>query len=695
MHQGPCRLVRVILAAAFLSLPLVAQPPAQVADLNTTSYDGPESFLAVSEFAELSGMVYFTAPDILHGWELWKTDGTEGGTVRVTDLCPGACDSWPRNLAVVGASTYFSADDGAHGLEPWISDGTAAGTRMIEDAVLGVGGSAPYLFTAVNGRILYVATDFQAGQELWTTDGTEGGTQRLVDIWPGPQGSGATPWQVVGTDLFFSADDGVHGLELWATDGTVAGTRMVRDIFPGALSSVFSFFPFPGFNRTAVLGSRIFFAAADSTNDYELWASDGTEAGTTRVGDLAPGPADSSPQFFETLGSVILFTARDTVTGQELWRTDGTEAGTTRVKDIVPGSDSSSPYELTRFGNAVFFHAQDAHGRELWKSDGTEAGTTLVKDVWPGPDSGLGFFYNPHSFTPVGSRLLFFAEDGVTGSELWATDGTPEGTVQVTDLNPGALGADGGSFGVGHWTRFVFGGRWYFRAYDGPYSEGRQLYVSDGTPAGTVRVKRLIEQRSGVALPYFGSSVEPGQTAALNGRLIFVGDDGANGGEPAVSDGTAAGTFALADLFPGADTSIPREMTTVGSRVLFSADPGTSATPLWATDGTTSGTAALTGPPLLNGSAETVTIGSVCGIPATAKAVAFNLTAITPTGAGFLRAYPSGAAPALVSQVNFSSGQTRTNNGTVEIGADGKIVVQAALTGGAVSYVFDVVGYFE
>ncbi|MEP7010100.1 MAG: ELWxxDGT repeat protein [Acidobacteriota bacterium] len=441
------RLALLALFASTFSLPLAGQVPVQVADLNTTRYDNGDSYFFRSEFVEFGGLVYFTASDVLHGLELWKTDGTEAGTVRLTDLCPGSCDSFPRNLTVVGGSIYFSADDGAHGFEPWITDGTTAGTRMIRDTVPGLGGSFPNLLRVLGGRVFYSASDPDAGSELWVTDGTAGGTGRLVDIQPGPNSSQAIPWQVVGTNLFFSADDGVHGVELWATDGTAAGTRMVLDIFPGATASLLGFIPLPGLNRFAALGSRIFFAAADATNDYELWASDGTAAGTTRVADIHPGPDASVPTYFEVLGSILLFKAGDGTTGTELWRTDGTEAGTVAVKDIYPGTTGSDPYELTRFGSALYFHANDdVHGRELWKSDGTEAGTALVADIRPGVDSGLQLFYSPHSLTPVGSRLLFFADDGVSGNEVWATDGTLAGTAQVADLNPGSAHADGGSF---------------------------------------------------------------------------------------------------------------------------------------------------------------------------------------------------------------------------------------------------------
>ncbi len=594
MRQSFVRLVLFALASAVLSAPLAAQVPVQVADLNTTRYDSGDNFLFASEFVELAGAVYFTGSDILHGLEIWQTDGTEAGTVRLTDLCPGSCDSMPRNLTVVGASIYFSADDGVHGFEPWITDGTAVGTRMIKDAVPGLRGSFPEFFRAVGGRVLYSGRDLETGTELWVTDGTAGGTGRLVDIEPGPADSSATPWQAIGSVLFFAAFDSVHGPELWATDGTVAGTQLVLDINPGADGSLSGSVPVPGPALFGVLGSRLFFAANDGTAGSELWASDGTAAGTTRVAEINAGADGSGPRDFARLGTKLFFRAHDVAHGGELWSTDGTEAGTALVNDIFPGPDFGTPFELVPFGGAVYFHADDgAHGRELWKSDGTETGTTMVADIRPG-GSAFDLFSSPHGLTPVGSRLLFFADDGIAGNELWATDGTPAGTARVADLNPGAAPADGGSFIGGREVRVVSGGRWYFRVYDGPFSEGKQLYSSDGTAAGTARIKRLVEQRSGVTLPYFGRALERGPAAAAGNRLIFSGDDGVAGGEPATSDGTPKGTTLLADVNPGLDASTPSEMTTLGARVLFHTQGGANHDlTLWATDGTPTGTVPL------------------------------------------------------------------------------------------------------
>jgi ELWxxDGT repeat protein len=79
---------------------------------------------------------------------------------------------------------------------------------------------------------------------------------------------------------------------------------------------------------------------------------------------------------------VLYFAARNAGDNYELWRSDGTSAGTKRVKDIRPGSQGSGPNLLVRVGDTLYFTANDGvHGSELWKSNGTAGGTKLVKDV--------------------------------------------------------------------------------------------------------------------------------------------------------------------------------------------------------------------------------------------------------------------------------------------------------------------------
>jgi trimeric autotransporter adhesin len=56
------------------------------------------------------------------GTELWKTDGTEAGTVMVKDINLGSSNGSPSSLTPFNGTQYFSASDGMNGKELWKTD---------------------------------------------------------------------------------------------------------------------------------------------------------------------------------------------------------------------------------------------------------------------------------------------------------------------------------------------------------------------------------------------------------------------------------------------------------------------------------------------------------------------------------------------------------------------------------------------
>jgi ELWxxDGT repeat protein len=168
--------------------------------------------------------------------------------------------------------------------------------------------------------------------------------------------------------------------------------------------------------------------------------------------------------------------------------------------------------------------------------------------------------------------MFFSATTTANGRELWKSDGTPAGTVLVRDIYPAGNSSDPERL-------TAMGTTLYFTAIDS--IAGRELWRSDGTLGGTVRV---IDLRPG-----FASSNITAMRAAGD-RLYFVNNDPVTGTELWISDGTAAGTI-LVDLDP-AGSSSPQNLTSVGSarHLVFSATTPGNGRELWVTDGTAAGT---------------------------------------------------------------------------------------------------------
>jgi ELWxxDGT repeat protein len=364
----------------------------------------------------------------------------------------------------------------------------------------------------VSGESLY----FLSGQgqsgfgQLWKTDGTLEGTAPLTDQPPYFDPQDLT--DVDGT-LFFRGMTVPHGVELWRSDGTPEATQFVADTNPDNNGG-----PGPG-NLTNINGTLYF--TGGWWSDVELWQSDGTAAGTYEVADINP-TGGSGPNNMIGFEGDVVFTANDGVHGFELWRTDGTPDGTRLVKDIHPGeigsaADNTTDFRMTVAGDKLYFIADDGeHGKELWASDGTTEGTHLVLDITPGPAAHI------NQLVEYNDSLYFGVYGDGDNKGLWRSDGTSQGTERIRDLS-------------GVWAFAVVGEALYFSADDGQH--GQELWKSFGTAESTVMVADALPGPIGSDPASISSAPLPG-----GGWALFY--NASDGQHPTVyrSDGTAAGT---------------------------------------------------------------------------------------------------------------------------------------------------------
>ncbi|HEY0194895.1 MAG TPA: HYR domain-containing protein, partial [Kofleriaceae bacterium] len=409
-----------------------------------------KSPLALGETGLLGGQLVFSADDSVTGIEPWITDGTAGGTHLLGDLIATRTQAQIHGFARYHGASYFgTASTIKHRL--WRSDGTTDGTITLMQGVI-----ASQLTPA--GAYLYFFDE--AGGALWASDGTPDAAVTLAAT---PDFTKPRP---LGNDLVFNTYVAAAGTtELWTSDVTAVGThvtdppvytpdtitsllgrvwvvgspvsdRYEEDLFvsaPGAPTFTELCASCIGGNGLASAGDRVVFGRNHGDGSSELWASDGTAAGTARFLSIPFGRAPGGPRdlFSWTGKGLVLFAGTSADASEALWRTDGTAAGTVMIKQV----SLSFPPTYVAWGDQVFFLGSDAaHGAELWRTDGTAAGTMMVADLYPGPQSSdIGL---PTLVGPAGP-LVFAAEEPEHGRELWQlTD--PTGAPQLlADLSPG------------------------------------------------------------------------------------------------------------------------------------------------------------------------------------------------------------------------------------------------------------------
>lgn len=303
------------------------------------------------------------------GANLWVTDGTVAGTSELIVsgsytgvLTTGALA--PADLTVFGTKVLFagSGPESALAGNLWITDGTAAGTSEIATTGgYGINAINPQDITTIGNKALFSGIDLSPGpmgrRGLWVTDGTAAGTSQLAVAGASPlAGLGPSDLVALGNKAFFLGAAG-----LFVSDGTSAGTSELLGPPTNPLDLM-------------AFGTKVIFDANDANGVRRVWVTNGTSAGTSELNvpglNIIPLAAD-----FTVFQNKVLF-AGEGPAGFDLWSTDGTVAGTTRLTT----SGGVDPRDLTVVGNEVLFTGPGPGGAVsgLWVTDGTSGGTSQL-----------------------------------------------------------------------------------------------------------------------------------------------------------------------------------------------------------------------------------------------------------------------------------------------------------------------------
>lgn len=370
------------------------------------------------------------------------------------------------------------------------TDGTPTGSRLMpESAFPGVSFGLPASLDprqqAKNDHVVLSAFETGELEAFWASDATREGTFRISTPLPAAEAS-LCESAPLASGLLLPVARIAGTTELWWSDGTPSGSHLLASV-PYEFSE----------GRPFAFASRALYACANGTGQRGLCSTDGTVSGT---------------EFFDVelssdyLGSGTIAYFRGLQNGTfNLWRSDGTSAGTFALD--APGTPHipSFPDEVSAAvpRGLVFRVLPDSAPAEIWiiPTDGI----TAEKLATPCDDQeGCEELPSNHVWQ-LENLALFFAFERERGTWLWSTDGTLEGTVPVLDMN--------GVVSRGY--TIEEDGRWY--ALGETPELGEELYVSDGTPVGSLRLTDFTEPAAFTA----GGSYAP-EVATLDGRVWFA-----------------------------------------------------------------------------------------------------------------------------------------------------------------------------
>jgi len=595
-----------------------------LADLNTT----PDNSFYPDQFAFGSDVTYFVASQPTTGRELWRTDGTANGAHIVKDIAPGPASSTIGSLTTVGDVAWFIAEPGNFlPQQLWRSDGTEGGTMAVTWAngqpVLNV--QSPISF---NNEIYFQATrPLGYGPGYFHVANTSGAVPLEITLSGPLETFSISPTSVVvgqslylqglfgdlqvleagddattllidsvdanfitntGTKLLFSGRLPTGNYGSWITDGTPVGTHPIS--LPEGID----------WNSIAPLGAGGFrFLATDASEVWSVWTSDGTTEGTHIELQVPDAPRLYTYRNSVGLSDGIIYFVTEPVNSiYELWRTDGTLDGTKPLTD--PQGIRLTTYPLSRFRNGIVFQGSvpdEFYRRQSWFQLDTTA--DRITEI-PLGDSSSASNEGPLA---IGPEQIYVRLGNFSGIDTYFTDGTQPFS-RLTNQNHSTLSIDPANFVAGPNRLLALA-----TSYDGPTP---LVLQSDGTSGNTTFTNlyssRLmmtsqdvgfgVNDYSGelqVLLPSSSTwqslkSIAPSAETrnatllAVQGNRLFYSASGLW-----ITDGTAAGTKAILDH--GAQINDAIEFAPFGeNQIIFTRTRSNGSTEIWATDGTGGGT---------------------------------------------------------------------------------------------------------
>lgn len=458
--------------------------------------------------------------------QLWTTDGTTDGT-KVLNTSTKIIK--PKQLFAHldgGKKVVFMGQDSTHGREPFVSDGTAAGTHIIKDINAGTANSMVTqmgeLMISVKDKAYFTVYKRRGNARiaLYETDGTSAGTREVLDnthTYTDPTTNktyniqfGGTYYRTDTKNLYVTLQEngGTYKLFKISTNQTGANALTpVANIADGTILN--GVLVFNG-HRYGQMSNNKFVKITDSGMSYIL-------PNLTPYGQPALTPTsyvNTQNDFFSSNDKVNIMAAADTSASARNtikfvhFKKDGSTAITSpNFPDNTPLNTRARIYSMFVNDKGLYIGLEDRRTspttaltlRYPFKSNGELSNTPTRLSLGGNASAHRGIFGSDlnDNYRVVNNTLVFESDDTrntstCEGYQLWAiTNDTTKDRIKITNEK-------GSNATACPRSEILFLGGLkdnslaVFSSNSGvDYSKGRELWVTDGTPANTKMLKDI------------------------------------------------------------------------------------------------------------------------------------------------------------------------------------------------------------
>ena len=347
-----------------------------------------------------NGKIYFVAYDGTHGQELWKTDGTNLGTVLIKDIAPGSTDAQIKDLVNLNGTLYFSAVSTLPNHEKrqlWKSDGTEAGTLEMPDGHKDGEVYDVLSLTKVGNALFYIKRSALGGNDYWMLYKVQAGSQETTAIYTFSTFDQTPPRLGQTSGILYIG----YQKDLYKVDPQSASQIPVLVKAGIGAYTMVSY-------QNALYFTSGFLAT-------ELWVTQGTEATTKRIF----GPDKGSITSLKAAGEYLFFTAGQE--GKQLWISKG-DAATTRLLQsfaFAPSNITSIFADFTIMGRTPVYFTVSQDGKLYYTLGGT---VSTASGSFTGPLQNLVSLQNTLYFTAANGLHRVQGSMDKTASVLASTN---------------------------------------------------------------------------------------------------------------------------------------------------------------------------------------------------------------------------------------------------------------------------------